>query len=230
MKLYNAMLSPFAARCRMQIYAKGLEVEFAEAWDDFTREQLALINPMTKVPVLEDGELVLPESDTICEYLEDRFPEPALRPESCEARAKMRLLSRLTDFYVFEALSPLFGHLSRKYRDQEVVDRQLAAMEKGLGAVEHFLSDEGFAAGPSLTLADCTLVPILLFIITYLPYLGIDEPLKPYPRLANYWSRIEQHESAARVIDEIGSSGPWHKLPLTRNGTRRRLPMTKRLA
>jgi glutathione S-transferase len=118
MKFYNAMLSPFAARCRMLIYAKGLEVEFSEAWGDFSKEQLSLINPMGKVPVLEDGDLVLPESETICEYLEDRFPEPALRPESPQARARMRLLGRLTDLYVFETLSPLFGHLSRKSRDR----------------------------------------------------------------------------------------------------------------
>jgi len=206
MKLYNAMLSPFAARCRMQIYAKGLEVDFEEAWGDFTREELVLKNPMGKVPVLEDGALVLPESDTICEYLEDRFPEPAMRPEDDAARAIMRLLSRLTDFYVFEALSPLFGHLSRKTRDQAVVDQQLAALERGLGAVEHFLSEDGFAAGPSLTLADCTLVPVLLFVVTYLPYLGVEEPLKPYPRLAEYWRGIERHEIAARVIDEMRSA------------------------
>jgi glutathione S-transferase len=203
MKLYNAMLSPFASRCRMQIYAKGLDVELAEAWSDFSREELAEKNPMTKVPVLEDGDFVLPESDTICEYLEDRFPDPPLRPESPEAQAKMRLLSRMTDFYLFEPLSPLFGHLSRKYRVQEVVDRQLAELNRGLGAIDHFLSEEGYAAGPSLTLADCAMVPILLFIVTYLPYLGIKEPLQPYPRLENYWSRIEKDESAARVIDEM---------------------------
>lgn len=203
MKFYNAMLSPFAARCRILIYAKGLEVEFSEAWGDFSKEHLSLINPMGKVPVLEDGELVLPESETICEYLEDRFPEPAMRPDSPEARARMRLLSRLTDLYVFEALSPLFAHLSRKTRDQAVVDRQLKALAKGLKSVDHFLSGEGFAAGPSFSLADCALVPILLFIVTYLPYFGIEQPLQPYPRLGAYWNRVEQHESAARVIGEI---------------------------
>lgn len=203
MKLYNAMLSPFAARCRMQIYAKGLEVDLVEAWGEISREQLAILSPITKIPVLEHGDLVLPESEVICEYLEDLFPLPVLRPENAEARARMRLLSRMTDFYVFESLSPLFGHLSRKTRDQAVVDKQLAALDRGLKAVEHFLSEEGFAAGPSLTLADCALVPILLFIVTYLPYFGIKEPLQPYPRLTMYWSRVVQHEAAARVIEEI---------------------------
>jgi glutathione S-transferase len=43
----------------------------------------------------------------------------------------------------------------------------------------------------------------MLFVVTYLPYFGIEEPLQPYPRLAAYWNRVEQHESAARVIGEI---------------------------
>jgi glutathione S-transferase len=47
------------------------------------------------------------------------------------------------------------------------------------------------------------MVPILLFAVTYLPYFGLEQPLQPYPRLAAYWSRVEQHESAARVIGEI---------------------------
>ncbi len=203
MKLYNAMLSPFAARCRMQIYAKGLEVEIAEAWGDFSKDDLAAINPMCKIPVFEDGGFQLPESETICEYLEDRFPEPSLRPANHEARARMRLLSRLTDFYVFESLSPLFGHLSRKTRDQAVVDRQLAALDRGMRAVEHYLPEHGYAAGPALSLADCSMVPTLLFIVSYLPYFGLDVPLQSYPRLQAYWSRIEQNEPAARVIGEI---------------------------
>jgi glutathione S-transferase len=203
MKLFNAMLSPFAARCRIQIYAKGLDVEFAEAWGEFSREELVKKNPMTKVPVFEDGDLVLPESETICEYLEDRFPDPSLRPENIEDRARMRLLSRVVDFYVFESMTPLFAHLSRKTRDQEIVDRQLKALDKGLRTLEHFISKEGFAVGPTLTLADCALVPILLFVVTYLPFFAIEEPLGPYPRLAAYWKRVEQQEHAARVIEEM---------------------------
>lgn len=203
MKLYNAMLSPFAARCRIQIYAKGLDVELAEAWDDYSKDDLAAINPMRKVPVFEDGDFILPESETICEYLEDRFPTPSLRPENLEARARMRLLSRMNDFYIFEPLFPLFGHLSRKTRDQAVVDRKLKALDRGLRAVEHFLPEEGLAAGPALTLADCSLVPVLLFVVTYLPYFGLESPFQPYPRVAAYWSRVEQEPSAARVIGEI---------------------------
>lgn len=48
------------------------------------------LNPAGKVPVLDDG-FNLPESSVIMEYLEERYPEPALLPHDREARAKARL-------------------------------------------------------------------------------------------------------------------------------------------
>jgi glutathione S-transferase len=203
MKLYNAMLSPFAGRCRMQIYAKNLQVEFVEAYGEVSKEQLALINPMGKIPVLEDGDLILPESGAINEYLEDRFPEPALLPSDPAERARVRMLCRMADFYIFDALAPLFAHLSRKHRDQDVVDRQLAALQRGLTAVEHYIAVDGYACGPRLSLSDCTLVPILLFLTSYITFFGVDNVLEPYPKLAAYWERAQKEESAKRVITEI---------------------------
>jgi glutathione S-transferase/rhodanese-related sulfurtransferase len=50
-------------------------------------------NPAGKVPVLEEDTLVLPESLAIMEYLEDRYPEPALLPAD-PAQARARALAR----------------------------------------------------------------------------------------------------------------------------------------
>ena len=203
MKLYTAKLSPFAARCRMHIYAKGLDVEMVEYPHGVSKDEIVAMNPIGKIPVLAVGDVVLPESDTICEYLEDSTDGPALRPEDDLDRARMRLLSRIADFYVFEPLSPLFAHLSRKHRKQEVVDDGMAKIAKGLGTLEKFIGDGEFAVGAALSLADCSLVPILFFLNTYLPYFGKADPLQPYPKLYSYWNSIQDNEHAARVIDEI---------------------------
>ena len=45
-------------------------------------------NPLGKVPVLEEDSFVLPESEVIMEYLEERYPEPALLPADPAARAR----------------------------------------------------------------------------------------------------------------------------------------------
>ena len=39
------------------------------------------MNPLGKMPVLRDGDVVIPDSSAICAYLERRFPTPPLYPE-----------------------------------------------------------------------------------------------------------------------------------------------------
>ena len=89
MKLYEASLSPFAARCRIQIYAKGLSVEIAPPPGGLGSDEFRRVNPIGKVPVLDLGAgVVLPESEVICEYLEDAHPDAArcVRPIRSLAR------------------------------------------------------------------------------------------------------------------------------------------------
>lgn len=203
MKLYTAKLSPFAARCRMQIYAKQLDVEMIEYPHGVSKDELIAMHPMGKIPILAVGDTILPESDTICEYLEDCSGGMPMRPEDSLQRARMRMLSRVADLYVFEPLSPLFAHLSRKFRDQDVVDAGLEQIARGLATLERFISDETYAIGDELSLADCCLVPTLFFLVTYLPILGDKAPLRPYPKLNRYWETVQDNEYAARVIEEI---------------------------
>ncbi|MBC7104002.1 MAG: glutathione S-transferase N-terminal domain-containing protein [Parvibaculum sp.] len=80
MKMYNAQLSPYATRCRMAIYAKDLDVEFLDMPDPDLEQEFHRVAPMGKVPVLIDGDVIVPESETICEYLEDKGLGWLLRP------------------------------------------------------------------------------------------------------------------------------------------------------
>ena len=203
MKLYTARISPYAAICRAQIYAKNLEVEMLELPDDASWEDVRAINPLSKIPVLVDGELMLPESQVICEYLEDRFPEHSLRPTDARDLARMRLLVRIADTYLMTQLVPLFAHLSRKHRDQNVVDRQTNLIAESLASLDHYLPETGFAVGQHITLADCTLAPILVFIEQYMPYFGIASPFLSHSRLSRYWDEIKINQVISRVIDEI---------------------------
>ncbi len=203
MKLYTARLSPYAARCRLQIYAKSLPVELVEYPDQVDKDGVRSANPLGKVPVLLDGELCLPESETICEYLEERCPEPPMLPSGAAARARARLLARVTDLYVLQPLLPLFGHLSRRHRDEQVVATVLDEIDKGLAALAGYFGNGDFAHGPQLGFADCALVPVLLFVDTYLPYFDRQQPLSTHPPLADYWLRAQEEAVVARVIAEI---------------------------
>ena len=89
-KLYDAPRCPFCARVRLAFAEKGLDYETVEVDLENRPAWLYELNPLGKVPVLENG-FVLPESAVILEYLEELHPERPLLPSGAKARARARL-------------------------------------------------------------------------------------------------------------------------------------------
>lgn len=209
MKLYTNPLSPFAARCRLQIALKNLDIALVSVPEECSGKELAAKSPIAKIPVLEtDKGDIIPESEVICEYLEQRFPSPALVPETPEDQAKVRVLSRVADLYLMEPLGPLFTQLHPKYREQAIVDRELAELKKGLSRLNQLLPPQHpFAFGNSLTLADCSLAPILYFVAEFLPLFdGEAEKTQPFAAWENvhfYWQAIQKENNVKQVLNDI---------------------------
>ena len=209
MKLYQSYLSPFASRCRIQIYAKGIgDIEYCPPPGGMSSDEFKTHNPTGKMPALEVDGHVLGESEVICEYLEDRFPTPSLRPENALDRAYVRLLSRVSDLYILDPLFEMLPHMNPKGRDQAVVDENLALLNTNLAVWEDYLirggySGGGYAVGDALTLADCAMVPALFVVVNLLPIFGTAEPLAATPKLAQYWQGIQKDESCSRVLAEM---------------------------
>jgi glutathione S-transferase len=90
-KLYDAPACPFCARVRIVLAEKGLEHETVEVDLRDRPAWIYELNPLGKVPVLEEDGFVLPESAVIMEYLEEVHPDPALLPVGPDDRARARL-------------------------------------------------------------------------------------------------------------------------------------------
>jgi glutathione S-transferase len=208
MKLYSNGLSPFAARVRVAIYQKGLDIEIVSPPASGTKspEYLAL-NPMGKVPVLAlDNGDTIPESETIVEYLEDVFPQTSLRGATPEATAKARLISRVAELYVWPNVGPLFGQMNPKTRDQAVVDASVAKIKDGLAHLNVFVSGGPYAAGDTFTTADCWLIPVLFFIGTVGTVFGTGDLLAAHGKLAAYAAAIAPHPVAQKVTAEMAAA------------------------
>jgi glutathione S-transferase len=98
--LYHNDMSLCAQKVRVCLAEKGLEWEnrhlvlrSAEHQQDWYRK----LNRRAVVPTLIDGDKVIPESNVILEYLDERFPSPPLAPRDPYARAKMRLWTKQLD-------------------------------------------------------------------------------------------------------------------------------------
>ena len=208
MKLYNNDISPFSARCRMVIQLKGLEVELIDPFAGMPREEWLALTPLGKVPalVLDDG-TVLPESETICEYLEEVYPEPALLPDNPRDRAHVRLLSRIGDLYLLEPLSTLFGNIDPATRNAEDVKQGFEELETALGWLSHYLDGSGHAAFGRLTLADCALVPILFFVRRIPEFFGRRNCLLDnHPKAIAYWRGVFDEPVVHRIHDEMDAA------------------------
>jgi glutathione S-transferase len=210
MKLYSADLSPYSARVRMQIYAKGISDIAFELPDHWGMPKFRERFPIGRVPVLDiDGDLV-PESEVIAEYLEEIYPEPSLLGVSPRETAHIRTLARLGDIYIINnmfMLGRLTGALARRTptpaRDDAVSEQLASEVVRNLKALDKFIGKDGFACCGHLTLADCALVPGLFFVEEVMPAAGIDSPIPAIADVAAYWAAIQKNEHAAKVLIEL---------------------------
>src|SRR6202142_269986 len=104
MTLYSGTIDPYSHRCRIVLFEKGMDFEVIDVDLHNKAEDLAVINPYGKVPVLVERDLVLYESNIINEYIDERFPHPQLMPADPVMRARARLF-----LHNFE--DQLFRHL-----------------------------------------------------------------------------------------------------------------------
>ena len=210
MKLYQTDLSPFPTRVRLMLYAKGIDAEIIMPpgfhGDTTPKGEYEEVNPLGRVPtlVLDDGTTLI-ESEVICEYLEDAYPEPPMHPADPVSKARMRLLSRLSDIYLVMAMVPLFDvmELPPSEWPQKVISKALREIATALGYLEEFIGEEGYAVGDSLTPADGTLIPMLLLVADWLPIFRGPAPLlDAVPKTKRYWEEIAKDPIAARLIEE----------------------------
>jgi glutathione S-transferase len=201
--LYSADISPFAQRVVMQLQYKGIAFTQEHPPGGFGSEEFGRINPIRKLPVLRIGDTHLPESQVICDYIEHAHPTPPLLPESPLEQAKVRLIARIIDLYVMNPMMPLFQNLSRKTRDQVVVDRALASIKAGLGHLDRWIEPGPHALGGRLTLADFAAAPVLRYAAQYPPIFGMVDPFAELPNVAAYYARCRENELIDQSIARI---------------------------
>ncbi len=211
MKLYSAPISPFAARVRLSIYRKNLDIAIVPPPDGGLKGDAYLaLNPMGQVPtlVLDDG-FAIPESATILEYLEDRFPATSLRPDKAEDLARARLFLRLPDLYFLGAPRILLSVRNPGDRKPDVVASAMESLGRGLSYIDHFLdADSPWAAGGRASLGDCALIPILNAVALVERVYGRPDLIARHSKVAAYWRAAQIEPINARVIAEQMASVP----------------------
>lgn len=203
MKLYSGDLSPYSARVRMQIYAKGITDIALERPATFGTPKFREDFPIGRIPVLDiDGDM-MPESEVIAEYLEEIYPKPSMLGATPRETAHIRTVARIGDIYIMNNMFMLSGQSYAATRNQGVVDLLAGQVVRNIKALDKLIGKDGFACSGRVTMADCALVPGLFLVENVLPNVGVDNPIPANANVAAYWAAIQQNEHAAKTLVEL---------------------------
>ncbi|MBL8782716.1 MAG: glutathione S-transferase family protein [Alphaproteobacteria bacterium] len=164
--LYEHPLSPYAQKCKIALYEKGVPFEVkmptaigsGHADDDFIKA-----NPRAEVPALIDGDFAIFDSTIILEYIEDRFPEPRLMPRDPKGRARARMIEDAMDTH-YEPINWGLGEI-RWFKRAEgerarVIEARAASQARDFYAwLERHLGDRQWFGGDQFGWADVAVIP-----------------------------------------------------------------------
>ncbi len=155
MTLYSGTSCPFSQRCRIVLYEKGMDFQVIDVDLHDKPEDLAVMNPYNKVPVLVERDLILHEANIINEYIDERFPHPQLMPADPVMRARARLF-----LYRFE--EELFSHVSViEHGSQKAADKSRSVIRDNLTQLVPLFVKQKFMLGEEYSMLDVAIAPLL---------------------------------------------------------------------
>jgi glutathione S-transferase len=210
-RLFHVPLSPFCRKVRLSLAEKKIEVELVEEryWEqdpDFLRR-----NPAGKVPVLRMDGRMLAESAAICEYIEERYPEPPLMPRSPEGRFEVRRLVSWFDDKVHQEVTSklLYERVNKKvmkqgYPDSANVKAGARAIKFHIDYLGWLLDQRRWLAGDVMTLADFAAAAHL----SALDYIS-DVDWNRNPNVKDWYAKIKSRPAFRSILaDQVAGFPP----------------------
>ncbi|MGE5597645.1 MAG: glutathione S-transferase N-terminal domain-containing protein [Hyphomicrobiales bacterium] len=186
MQLFYSPMSPFARKVRVVAHEAGLADRIAiletNPWQD---ESLRAVNPLAKVPAfLTDDGAPLHDSRVICEYLDD-LAGAGLFPTGA-ARWRALVLQSLADGMGDAAVRAVVEGRREADRHQDVIDRQMKALNAALDAFEQEeLPTDAFQIGEIAVAAQ----------LGYLDFRKVLDWRRGRPRLSDWYETVSKRDS-----------------------------------
>jgi len=201
MKVYTHPLSTFSRRVEIALLEKGLDVDRAVvdmAKREHRSDAYLALNPYGRVPTLVDGDLVLPESTAILEYLELTHPEPALVPADAKQRALVTMHIKLCDLELSLPGSPaVFGKrfLPKERWRVDEIERARKPLERHFAELNKRLEGKAFLVADRFTLAEVCYIPFLHFM----HLLEVEIP----DNVQRWWQTLSQRPSVQATVPAV---------------------------
>ena len=203
--LHEHPLSPYAQKVKIALFEKGIpfETQLPDIVGGSNLAEFGALNPRLEVPTLLDGDTAVFDSTIILEYLEDRWPTPALLPKTPAERARVRMIEDICDTY-YEAINwaqmevRAFGRATGALAER--LCSRAAEQTAGVNAwLERKLGDRPFFNGEAFGWGDLAVVPAVAGAT-----LNGNPPAGS--RLAAWFGAVQGRPSVAKTLEAAQAS------------------------
>jgi glutathione S-transferase len=202
-RVVGSYLSPYVRKVLVCLHLKGIAYQIDPIVPFLGDDRFSRLSPLRRIPVLTDEAVTLCDSSVICQYLEDRQPEPALYPRDVAARARARWLEEYADTRMGEvfiwrlfnevAIRPfVWGEPTNAAVVEKAIENEIPQI---LDYLEAELPVEGFAFG-AFGIADVALASF--FRTAAFARYRVDAAR--WPHTAGLVARALAHEAFQRLV------------------------------
>jgi glutathione S-transferase len=192
MKLYHTPISFNSRRVWVALIEKNLDFELAEIHldGDHLEPEFVAMNPFHHIPVLVDDGFTVVESLAILDYLEAKYPEPAMLPKDPKDLAIVKMVELITVNELIPQIYPLSSEkMGRGTPQPQEIAKAKEKIDTVLTFFEGLLDDRPFFASNNVTFADCVAG-------TFMPLLPlVDVSIDGYPKIHAWCDRLMSRPS-----------------------------------
>ena len=207
--VYGGSVSPFVRKVRVVLAEKGVPYSLEQVNPFAPPPEFLQISPLKRIPVMRDTDLsepnTLPDSSVICDYLEHKYPAPALFPADPFLRARALWFEEYADTSLAQSIGPglFFERIIKKLLRQQPDETVCATTLKDkippvFDYLEKEVGDREFLVGSAFSIADISVGTMLVNF----EHAGETPDAKRWPRLAAYIKRIHERPSFAACLAE----------------------------
>lgn len=175
-------------RIRFIVAEKNIEGEMLTlATDAPPPEDFLQANPTGSIPTIIDRDMVLYDVRVIAEYLDERYPHPALMPIDPITRAKIRAFTLRVEKHWHDVIVDLESDALSAAKRKKAVK----ALGDSIASMAPLFEDTEFLLNDSISLLDCAVVPVLW----RLQHFGVNLPTEAKDIISPYAARMFKREA-----------------------------------
>lgn len=182
-------------RIRLIVAEKIIEADMLSvSLDDILPEDLLEMNPSGRIPTLLDRNLVLFDERVISEYLDERFPHPALMPIDPMSRAKLRLITYRIESEWYTCINDLESEKVSANKKKSAAK----SLRDSISLLSPMFKQKAFLLSDEFSLLDCAVLPVLW----RLKHFGISLPEQAAKNIRDYGAKMFEREGFKEALSQ----------------------------